>query len=161
MLTRRRWLASTAGLCSAGTVSAPAASVPLGWPSVRLIDGQTLPAQHWRGTPAIVVFWATWCAYCKRHNARLDRLHASLAGRGPRVLGVAVDGDAASVARVIDSQGWRFPVTVDDGTLRPLFTERRVVPMTCVVDAKGVVTQRIPGEMTDEDIQSLARALSV
>lgn len=158
--TRRAWLACAAGVCSATSVWAQTASPPLAWPVVRLIDGRTLPPEHWLGKPAMVVFWATWCAYCKRHNARLDQLHALLGARGPRILGVAIDGDAASVGRTVAAQGWRFPVTVDDGRLRPLFTERRMVPMTCVVDAEGLITQRIPGEMAEGDVQALGRMLS-
>ena len=43
---------------------------------------------------------------------------------------------------------------------RAQFTSRRVLPLTCVVSAEGRLLQAIPGEMTLEDVMSLA-ALAV
>jgi thiol-disulfide isomerase/thioredoxin len=173
--SRRDWLGAAAaagfangvvaqGSPAATTLHAPTqtASTPgrVQWPSLRLLDGRTLAPEDWAGTPAIVVFWATWCAYCKRHNAHIDHLFQSLGSGGLRVLGVAIDGHVATVERYMQTHGYRFPVVLDEGPLRQRFTTQRVVPMTCLVDRSGQVRQCIPGEMSLSDVMGLPRALA-
>lgn len=144
-------------LVVAGAAPARAAPQPVAWPALQLVDGTTAAPDRWRGRPMVVVFWATWCGFCERHNAHLERLHRSLDGRGPQILGVAIDGNAGSVGRMVRARGWSFPVVVDDGRLRRQFTPRRIVPTTCLMDAQGIVRQCIPGEMTEDDVMGLAR----
>jgi thiol-disulfide isomerase/thioredoxin len=122
------------------------------WTSLRLADGSTLEAGRLNASPVIVVFWATWCGFCERHNARVERLHRSL------VVGVSIDGDAAAVGRMARERGWTFPVTVDTGSIRRQFTPRRLVPMTCIVAPGGQLKQCIPGEMSDDDVMALGKA---
>ena len=145
-------------LLASAAVSAQASPPPVAWPTLRLVDGRTVAADHWQGRPMIVVFWATWCGFCERHNARMQRLFESLGGRAPQILGVSIDGDAASVGRLALRRGWSFPLVVDDGSLRRQFTARRMVPMTCLLDARAVVRQCIPGEMSEDDVMGLARS---
>jgi thiol-disulfide isomerase/thioredoxin len=130
------------------------------WPRVQLVDGSSVAPEDWADASAIVVFWATWCAFCKRHNAHIDQLFRSLDGSGPHVLGVAMDGDVVAVRRYMQVNGYRFPVTLDKGMLRHRFTARSVIPMTCLVDRLGQVRQCIPGEMSESDVLGLRKALA-
>lgn len=121
-----------------------------------LLSGETLGAETWNDTAAVVVFWATWCPFCRRHNARIEQLHRTAAGPHLRVLSVALDGDEASVQRYVTTNGFHFPVVVGRPELRALFTKRRVIPMTCLVDRRGRLAQAIPGEMAEADVLALA-----
>ena len=136
-----------------------AASPVIEWPVIQLLDGSTLSPASWQDQAAVLVFWATYCPYCKRHNARVDKLHRAAQGQALRVLGVALDSDADAVRRYMAGNGYQFPVTLDDGTLRKRFTARRVIPMTCVLDRQGRLLQAIPGEMAEDDVLGLARVL--
>ena len=157
--TRRRTLAALlAG--PIGLQAQPLHAAPAGvldWPTLVTIDGQTLAPERWRGTPAVVVFWATYCAFCKRHSAHIDKLFRSVDADHLRILGAVMDADGAGARRYMQAQGYRFPVVQDDGRLRGRFTERRVIPMTCTVAADGRVQQCIPGEMAQDDVLDLAR----
>ena len=157
--TRRRTLAALLtgpiGL-QAQSLHAASAGV-LDWPTLVTIEGQTLVPKRWPGTPAVVVFWATYCAFCKRHNAHIDKLFRSVDANRLRILGVVMDADGADARKYMQAQGYRFPVVQDDGRLRGRFTERRVIPMTCTVAADGRVQQCIPGEMAEDDVLNLAR----
>jgi thiol-disulfide isomerase/thioredoxin len=150
--------ASAPVTCLAGVQTAAAGPV-IDWPEIRLLDGSTLRPASWQGQAAVIVFWATYCPYCKRHNAHVDRLHGATQGQGLRVLGVALDSDAAGIRRYMAGNDYQFPVTLDDGTLRKRFTARRVIPMTCVLDRQGRLLQAIPGEMSEADVLGLARVL--
>jgi thiol-disulfide isomerase/thioredoxin len=126
------------------------------WPTMTLLGGHTLVANDWKDTAAVVVFWATWCPFCRRHNARIEQLHRAAAGPHLRILSVALDGDETSVQRYMTMNDFHFPVVVGRPELRALFTPRRVIPMTCLVDRRGRLLQAIPGEMAEDDVLALA-----
>jgi thiol-disulfide isomerase/thioredoxin len=137
-------------------LDAPAA-IHIDWPAMTLITGETVDASRWQGVPMVVVFWATWCAYCRRHNAHIDQLHRTMDASRLAVLGVVIDGDAASAQRYMTAAGYGFPVVQDGGRLRQRFTARRMIPMTCTLDAAGRLLQCIPGEMSEADVLDLGR----
>ena len=137
----------------------PKSGVPIDWPEISLLDGGKLDAASWRGQPAIVVFWATYCPYCKRHNAHIETLYRAMQGQALRVLGVALDTDEDAVRRYMAVNGYSFPVAMDGGILRQRLTSRRVIPMTCVLDRLGDLVQAIPGEMSGDDVLGFARLL--
>jgi len=160
--TRRHWLAALPALATlvrpAQAGSAGGDPGPVRWPSrLETVDGRPIDTAAWRDQPAVVVFWATWCGYCRRHNAHVDKLHRSLSGRRLTVLGVAIDRDAATVQPYLVANRIGFPVVLEGGQLRAQFTDRRMVPMTCLLDREGRVTLRIPGEMAEADVLAFAR----
>jgi thiol-disulfide isomerase/thioredoxin len=143
---------------SAGTPSlVRAQAAMIEWPPIQLLDGSTLLPDSWRGKGAVVVFWETYCPYCKRHNAHIDKLYRATRDAELRVLSVALDTDEAKVRRYMVSNNFSFPVALDGGVLRQRLTTRRVIPMTCVLDAQGRLVQSIPGEMAEDDVMELAR----
>jgi thiol-disulfide isomerase/thioredoxin len=160
-VSARRELLGAFGLWLAG-VAPPAAAAPLArgdsvaWPSLKLLDGTSLEARDWADTAAVLVFWATWCGYCRRHNGRLEKLHQATAGLPLRVLAAAVDSDEAGVRRYLQDNALHFPAVVDGGALRSQFTSRAMVPMTALVDRRGRLLQVIPGEMSEDDVMALA-----
>lgn len=162
-MRRRHLLLASAGAPIARHAGAQATNAPppIDWPVIRLLDGSTLSPASWQGQAAVIVFWAKYCPYCKRHNAHVDKLYRATQGQALRVLGVALDGDANAVRRYMTGNGYQFPVTLDDGTLRKQFTSRRVIPMTCVLDRQSRLLQAIPGEMAEDDVLGLVRVLQL
>jgi thiol-disulfide isomerase/thioredoxin len=129
------------------------------WPAIRLLDGPVVEPAAWSGYAAVVVFWETYCAFCKRHNAHVDKLHRATRGQPLRILGVAMDTDPQAVRDYMSANGYGFPVTLDPGGLRARLTRRRVIPTTCLVDREGRLRQVIPGEMSEDDVMALGRIL--
>ena len=88
-LPKLRHLISGIALCIAATTTlavttgdqAPA------WSGTNLIDGKTVefPAAL-QGKPAIIVFWATWCPYCKAFMPYVKELQAKYAEQGVQVI---------------------------------------------------------------------------
>ena len=166
-LTRRAVLGEGAALAitlaGAGSAAGAEAGSPaaLGdvvrWPVVHLMDGRTLEPDSWRNTAAVVVFFATTCPYCQRHNEHVEKLVRASRGQALRVLGVAGDREPAPVQRYLRDRGYSFEVTLDDGPLRSVLTTRRVIPLTGVIDRAGRLRELIPGEMFEDDVLGLAR----
>ncbi|MDO9073671.1 MAG: TlpA disulfide reductase family protein [Rubrivivax sp.] len=153
--SRRSWLRALPAF--AATAATAAAPHPVVWPILFGPDGRPIDTAGWQGVPVVVVFWATYCAFCERHNARIDKLHRTLDPARLRILGVAMDRDGAAVQQYVRRHDYRFPVVLEGGQLRARFTPRRVIPMTCTVDAEGRPRQCIPGEMAEDDVMELAR----
>jgi len=72
--------ASTSGAVTTGD-QAPA------WSGTNLLDGKTIefPAVL-QEKPAIIVFWATWCPYCKAFMPYVKELQAKYAEQGVQVI---------------------------------------------------------------------------
>jgi len=130
---------------------------PPEWPRLRLLDGSTLEPGAWRGQAIVLVVWATYCPYCRRHNPRIESLHRASAGLPLRVIGAALDRDAELVRRHAREHGFTFPITLDAEPLRERFGLRRVIPTTVTFDRRGRLLQRIPGEMAEDDVRALAK----
>ena len=126
------------------------------WPALHLVNGPDLKPGEWTGLPAIVVFWETWCPYCKRHNARVEQLYQATLGKKIRVMGATTETDEAKVKAYVTSSQLHFPVALVTPDFREQFTKRKVIPLTCLVSAAGTLLQVIPGEMTQEDVLALA-----
>jgi thiol-disulfide isomerase/thioredoxin len=163
-MTRRqclvRGIRAAAGLAAAAAPplrAQAAAPSEIDWPAMTLLDGSRLEPASWQGQPSVVVFWATYCAFCKRHNAHLDKLFRSPAAASLRILGVALDTDAQAVRRYMAANDYRFPVALEAGRLRARLTSRRIIPMTCLIDRQGRLVQAIPGEMAEDDVLALAQ----
>lgn len=153
-------LASLAGMMPAPVWSAEIdQGRDIRWPELSLLDGETLAPASWRGQPAIVVVWATFCPFCKRHNAHIDKLSRQMRGQPLRILGLATDSDEAAVRRYMSANNYQFPVALDYGGLRTQLSPRRAIPMTCTIDRQGRLIQAIPGEMFEEDVMDLANKL--
>lgn len=130
------------------------------WPAVHLLDGRRLSPADLDRRPVLVVFWATDCPFCARHNAHVEKLVRKQDPRQLTVLSVALDRDPALVRDYMTRHRYTFPVALDGQAMRADFTSRKVIPMTCLVHAGGVLDRCIPGEMFEEDVFELAAALA-
>ncbi|TDM05481.1 MAG: alkyl hydroperoxide reductase [Ideonella sp. MAG2] len=163
LLSRRVWAqACAAWACGTASLqpSWAAASAPpshMVWPQrLELLDMPPMGAQSFQTMPTVLVFFSIACPYCRRHNQRLNKLALQNSGR-LRVLGAASDTDTGALRHYRDSQGLAFPIAAGAHALREQVTPRRVIPFTAVIARDGKFNERIPGEMTEEDILGLAR----
>ncbi|MCU0967444.1 MAG: TlpA family protein disulfide reductase [Rubrivivax sp.] len=144
---------------AAGWVGAAAAGDPraaVGWPTVRLLDGRRVGSADFAGRAVVAVFWSTTCAFCRRHNRHVERLHRE-AGDRLFVLGIARERDPALVAHYAARQGYTFPITLDHAPLAAVLSTRNLMPLTVTVDRQGRLVQVIPGEMFEADVLELER----
>jgi hypothetical protein len=131
---------------------------PLRWPALSLLDGApwTLPvAADGRPHAVVAVIWSTTCPFCLRHNARLEQLRRLAAGRALSVVTAALDVDGGGVPGYLARHGYGFAVVREADRLRALFTTRRVIPFTATVGRDGRIRERVPGEMSQDDLLAL------
>ncbi len=57
------------------------------------LDGKSVTLSDFQGKPTILVFWATWCPYCKKLLPGIQELHEKYHSQGLRILGVNIKED--------------------------------------------------------------------
>lgn len=94
------------------------------------------------GKPAIVLFWATWCPYCKAFMPYLKRIQADYADAGVRVVAINTkergQGDPAAYVRNLG-----FPlIGIPDGDRIGDDYGVQYIPGLFVVDGNGTIAYR-------------------
>lgn len=103
------------------------------------LDGSTLSLGDLRGQPAVLVFWAAWCPFCKEEASHVNKLAEEFEARGVHVFGVDVQDSQARTAWGIKDFGIRYSVVRDaDGeTARNYNVDG--IPTVIFLDRKGAV----------------------
>jgi thiol-disulfide isomerase/thioredoxin len=94
------------------------------------------------GKPAVLLFWATWCPYCKAFMPSLKRIQADYAHTGVTVVAINAkergQGDPQAYVR-----GLGFPlVGIPDGDRLAEAYGVQYIPGLFVVDGKGTIAYR-------------------
>jgi len=108
----------------------------------------TLQRQLQAGRRTLVNVWATWCAPCAAEMPELEKLRLPLAARGIDLIGLNVDSDpAADVRGFIREKRVGYPNFLGGvAAIESLYaTDELSVPMSIIVDERGIVTEIIPG----------------
>jgi peroxiredoxin len=120
-------------------------------------SGESLNA--YRGRSVVILFWATWCGYCKQEMPSLQKIYEANRAAGLVVLAVDV-GESASKARGYrDSQNLTFPVLNDSS--EDVAQKYRVTgyPTNFFVDSTGRVFSIEVGMMDYASLETEVRAL--
>ena len=107
------------------------------------LDGSTYDFGATLGTrPAVIAFWASWCAPCIAEAPHLQALHSEF-GEQIDIVGVSVDTPAhhGKLRAIVKRMGLGYPIPLDtDGSVYATFNPRGTIPYTVVVDRAGTVT---------------------
>jgi cytochrome c biogenesis protein CcmG/thiol:disulfide interchange protein DsbE len=143
---------SLLGMAPSVTRAAPPAigHPAIGKPAPQLIvpqlDGREFDLARLRGKVVLVNFWATWCSPCRIEMPTLNAFYRRYRSRGLEVLGLSIDAapDAARVRQVMSH--FSYPGALASAARVDGFGEPVAVPVTYVVDAKGVIRARLQAE---------------
>ena len=138
---------------------------PLPELALKTLSGATVSLQKQlrAGRRSLINVWATWCVPCAKEMPELERLRARLAANGVDLIGLNVDAEPkADVRGFVRSQRVSYPNFVGGvAAIEKLYaTDELSVPMSVLIDERGVVQEIIPGwsEKTERRFMSLAGA---
>ncbi|MCO4770769.1 MAG: TlpA family protein disulfide reductase [Deltaproteobacteria bacterium] len=117
-------------------------------------SGGDLSLSSLRGQPVILNMWASWCSPCVKEMPLFDALHDRLDGVGT-VLALNVDEQRAPAEALLSRGKLDLPVVWDEGHAVIKGWGPKKMPTTFVIDAAGVVVERLEGELTEEEIAGL------
>lgn len=128
-------------------------------PDVTLVleAGGTKRLSQIPGKVRVLNFWAAWCVPCIAEMPSLDALQRRLRSEGLVVVAVNTDASPDVAAVFIAHKGFTFTVLYDptgDAARRFLV---RSIPLTLVIDARGVVVERVEGARKWDDAATVER----
>ena len=94
------------------------------------------------GRPAVVVFWATWCTYCKALMPYLEGIQADYADAGVKIIAINAKEDGKEDPKAyIERLG--FPlIAIQDGDAIANAYDVEYLPGLMIVGGDGVVAWR-------------------
>ena len=171
-LSRRR-------LLRAGVALAPALLVPWGgaaraeeaaaqasdavWASsFKDLTDTMQPLSQWRGRPAVVYFFATWCIPCHQETPKLVKLYDTFKDRDLVVIGIALD-NADKTRAFAKKYGVDYPVVYGGREAvqlgRDLGNDQGAIPFTVVMDKTGRIAEVIQGDTPDGKLEAVLAPL--
>jgi len=133
-------------------------------PAFHLIDlkGNQIALSDYSGKVVLLNFWATWCAPCRVEMPAMETLYQDLHKEGLEVLAISLDPQGIVVTRPFqEAMGLTFTILHDSDYLVGAAYGARTLPMTYLIDRKGIIRQRIFGarDWNGMDARQLIRSL--
>ena len=120
------------------------------------LSGKTIKLTDYRGSVVVLNFWATWCVPCLEEMPALDRLNKTLSGRKFRVLAVDLQEPTEKVQEFAKTHRFSFDLLLDTaGEISSHYGVTRI-PVTYVLDQRGVIISRAIGPRAWDSPDGLA-----
>ncbi|MEJ2009162.1 MAG: TlpA disulfide reductase family protein [Acidobacteriota bacterium] len=143
-------LAAIAVLIAAGLHPVRAVSQEYGAPkvpdfSILANDGQTYSPDYLKGNVVLIMFWATWCPYCRRAMPHMNDLASEYANAEFTLLGICGSKDPNAWHNYIQQHHMQWPQYMDrDLRMAHLFGAHGV-PNFFLIDKDGYLVAHWEG----------------
>jgi peroxiredoxin len=140
--------ACAAVTCAQAAPAAPENLIDKKAPDFALTDlsGQSLTLARFRGKVVLLNFWATWCAPCQIEMPVFVAWQQQYGPQGFQIIGISMDDGAAPVQRLVSRLKLNYPVAMGDERLGARYGDVLGLPLTFLIDRKGIVRAQFQGE---------------
>jgi thiol-disulfide isomerase/thioredoxin len=127
---------------------------------IRDIEGRALRLSDYKGKVMLLNFWATWCAPCLAEMPDLVKWQREYKSKGLQVIGVTYPPEELAEARKFTkSIKVNYPVALGDEQTKAMFDEGETLPVTVVIDKKGMIREVIQGIIFTEEFEQKVKPL--
>jgi len=124
------------------------------------VEGRALRLSDHKGKVVLLNFWATWCAPCRAEMPDLVKWQREYKSRGLQVIGVTYPPEElAEVRGFIKSAKVNYPVALGDERTKAMFDNGDILPITVVIDKKGMIREVIQGIVFPEEFAQKVKPL--
>ena len=122
-------------------------------------SGARIDLAGYRGKVVLLDFWATWCASCQVEMPTFVLWQQQYGPRGFQVIGVSMDDDPALARKLSAKLRLNYPVAMGDDKLGQLYGGVLGLPLTYLIDRKGIVRAKFQGETDLKTMETQLKAL--
>lgn len=118
-------------------------------------EGGEFTLSEQRGRVTVINFWATWCTPCVAELPHFEEIHAQY---GDEIAMAVIHSSLVTddVPAFLEKKGLDLPFALDaDGSVIKSLGGSTQLPMTVIVDARGIITYNKVGSVTRELLESL------
>jgi peroxiredoxin len=127
---------------------------------LRNLHGRELRLSDYQGKVILLNFWATWCAPCRAEMVDLVKWQRAYQRRGLQVIGVTYPPtELSEVRRFIKRIKVNYPVALGTAQTKAVFDKSEILPLTVVIDKKGVIREIIQGVLFPEEFEQKVKPL--
>lgn len=112
-----------------------------------------------RGKVVLLNFWATWCAPCQIEMPKFEQWQDKYKNDGLAIVGVSMDDDAEPVKGLVRKLRVNYPVVMGDEKLGLAYGGVLGLPVTYLIDRKGVIRARFQGTTNLDTMEKTIRQL--
>lgn len=110
------------------------------------LENQPMTLSGHRGRVVMLNFWATWCGPCRVEMPAMEQLYHMFSRKDFEILAISTDAQGPSVTRPFrDDMRLTFPILHDSDFRVGVTYGTRTLPMTFLVNRRGIITHRIFG----------------
>ena len=113
------------------------------------LSGNNVALSDFKGRPVILFIWSTWCPYCVRELAYLEKAYADIKKNGVELLAIDSGEPRERVARYLNNRKIEFPVLLDTDSRVSYSYNVIGIPTLVLVDAQGMI--KFQGNSLPED----------
>jgi len=124
------------------------------------VEGRALRLSDYKGRVVLLNFWATWCAPCRAEMPDLVKWQREYKSKGLQVIGITYPPEElAEVREFIKSIKVNYPIALGDEQTKAMFDKGETLPVTVVIDKKGMVREVIQGIIFPEEFVQQVKPL--
>ena len=134
---------------------------------VKTTDGQTLSLQQelHKGQKVVMLFWATWCRYCKQLLPEIQMLSEQMENAGEKVTFVTFNiwqnsGESASPLNYFLTQNIKLPLVMRADMIAAKYHLKTTPGIFIVAADREILYRYTPGSTTQEVVAQLEQTLS-
>ena len=121
-----------------------------------LLSADPVPPIHlasFRGKPVMINFWASWCVACQQEAPLLENTWQRVQHQGIVFLGIDYNDTQSDGLNFLHQYGITYPNVTDTNGQAAINYGLTGVPETVFIDRRGIIVQKVIGELTEQTLQ--------